>query len=82
MWMFQCDCGNKKEIEGNSVTRGNTLSCGCLKQSHGELIIEALLNKNKIPFVKEKYLFNYPTGDKALFDFYVNNKYLIEFDGE
>ena len=84
MWMFKCDCGNMKEIEGNSVTRGNTLSCGCLKQSHGELIIEQLLKNNNIPYKKEVYGFNYNSenNSKARFDFLVNNQYYIEYDGE
>lgn len=27
-----CDCGNCKTVEGNSLTRGNTQSCGCLRR--------------------------------------------------
>lgn len=28
-WLFQCDCGNQKEINIDSVKRGLTVSCGC-----------------------------------------------------
>lgn len=30
LWMFQCDCGNQKEINIDNVKRGLTKSCGCL----------------------------------------------------
>ena len=29
-WLCKCDCGNEKIIEGYSLTRGRTQSCGCL----------------------------------------------------
>ena len=29
-WKCRCDCGNIKTISYNSLTRGQTLSCGCL----------------------------------------------------
>ena len=38
--MCQCECGNQKEISAEAMKRGNTMSCGCMKQSHGEYIIE------------------------------------------
>jgi len=30
-WLCQCDCGGTKEIIGTSLSRGFSLSCGCLK---------------------------------------------------
>ena len=30
-WVCQCDCGNKKIINGSSLLRGLTTSCGCMK---------------------------------------------------
>lgn len=29
VWLFQCECGNLKEIEDHAVISGHTLSCGC-----------------------------------------------------
>lgn len=81
-WNCQCDCGNEVIITADALQKGNTMSCGCLKQSQGEFLIEQILKENNIPFEKEKYVFDYETGGKARFDFYVNNKYAIEFDGE
>jgi len=32
MWLCKCDCGNEKEIRGQSLRRGYTESCGCIKR--------------------------------------------------
>lgn len=81
-WYCKCDCGNEVIVTVDALQKGNTMSCGCLKQSQGELIIEQILKDNNIEFEREKYAFDYNTGGKARFDFFVNNKYAIEFDGE
>lgn len=31
-WLCQCDCGNQKIIDGGSLKKGLTKSCGCLKK--------------------------------------------------
>lgn len=41
-----------------------------------------LLIENNIPFEQEVAMFKYANGTKAKFDFYVNDEYLIEYDGE
>lgn len=28
-WLCQCDCGNKKIIQGTALRTGHTISCGC-----------------------------------------------------
>lgn len=30
MWLFQCDCGNTKELAANRVVSGRIKSCGCM----------------------------------------------------
>ena len=83
-WICQCDCGVVKEIDGYSLRSGATESCGCIK-SKGEEKITQLLLENNIEFEKEKSFSNcrYPdTNFQAKFDFYVNNSYIIEFDGK
>lgn len=61
------------------------MSCGCVKDSYGVMIIKSLLTINNIRFETEKIfedcIFN-DTKKKGRFDFYVNNQYLIEFDGQ
>ena len=69
---------------GKILRQGNALSCGCLK-SKGEERIAQLLKNNNIQFEQEKKFDNFiyqDTNRKAQFDFYVNNRYLIEYDGK
>lgn len=37
VWVCQCECGTIKEVRGNGLARGQTLSCGCF---HDSLISE------------------------------------------
>lgn len=81
-----CECGNKTIVSGQNLISKNVHSCGCNRfQSRGEKKIEQLLLKNNLSFQKEKKFsscFFEDTKALARFDFYVNNSYLIEFDGE
>lgn len=86
-WRCQCDCDKFGEhlisVYSSNLLNGHTQSCGCLR-SKGELKIREILTSNQISFYSE-YSFNdgvYPdTQRKMKFDFYVENKYIIEFDG-
>ena len=84
-WLCECSCDQhtQKEISGTELRRGTTLSCGCLRMSHGEYQIAHLLTQANIPYETEKKFSDciLPSGLQARFDFYVNNTYLIEFDG-
>lgn len=84
MWECECDCPAKTHIIvlGNNLRRGHTVSCGCERRSHGELRVEELLRNNNISFIQEYKPFKFSSGANASFDFYVNNKYIIEYDGE
>lgn len=33
-WLCLCECGNKKTVAGSSLRRGNTQSCGCIKNNN------------------------------------------------
>lgn len=82
IWKCECDCGNIVELSSHVLTQGQT-SCGCNK-SKGELKIAQLLLEAKIPFETQKTFdtCRFPdTNRAARFDFYVNNEYLIEYDG-
>lgn len=83
-WVCRCDCGNSNDIIvlGNNLRRGHTTSCGCDRRSKGEKKIIELLHKDNIPFIPEKTMFRYENGNRSTFDFYIEDKYLIEYDGE
>ena len=81
IWKCQCDCGNIVFVSGSDLVTYHTSSCGCLKTSRGEYAIEKLLTENNIPFTREQTFDKCIDKIKLRFDFYVNNSYLIEFDG-
>lgn len=83
-WLCECDCKNHTQISvlSSNLRTGHTTSCGCERASHGEQVVGALLIKNNIPFETQKIFFKYDNGHSAPFDFYIDNKYIIEYDGE
>lgn len=88
-WKCKCDCGNYTTVLGTSLQLGLVKSCGCIKKSYGEELIEEILQKNNISYKKE-YTFPDLHGENntALrFDFAIFNSkqeliQLIEYDGE
>lgn len=84
LWECECDCGNPNHIivTGDNLRRGHTRSCGCERRSHGEQTIEQLLKENNISFIQEHKPFKFASGSYASFDFFINNQYYIEYDGE
>ena len=85
VWECQCDCGNKILARSTSLRSQHLLSCGCMTESKGEFTIANILKASNIPFQREQ---TFPTcripstGGIPRFDFYVDNTYLIEFDGK
>lgn len=83
VYLCKCDCGNECEVTSNSLTRGDTTSCGCIV-SKGENKIKEILNDNNISF-KAEYSYDdclSPKGYRLRYDFYVNDTFLLEFDGK
>ena len=84
IWRCKCDCGNIWYSTSTLLVNGKVKSCGCLK-SQGEEIISKILKDNNITFETQKTFDScvFPTTKaKAKFDFFVNNQYIIEFDGK
>jgi len=83
-WLCQCECGGTIiRSTYNLKHLGKYQGCGCTK-SLGEEAISKLLLDNNINFTKQKTFDNCKFPDThyhALFDFYVDNKYIIEYDG-
>lgn len=42
-WICRCSCGQIVTVAIDHLKSGHTCSCGCLKESHGELVIKKLL---------------------------------------
>ena len=86
IWKCICDCGQIHYASANNLKSGNVTRCSnCSISSKGEEKIKQLLEELEISFVKEKTFdtCRFPkTNALAKFDFYVNNKYLIEYDGK
>lgn len=83
IWKCQCDCGNICYIDTHSLSSNKVKSCGCLR-SYGQYVIREILKENNISFIEEyccKDCLFTDTGYPAIFDFYVNNSYFIEYDG-
>lgn len=83
VFLCKCECGRYKEVQGHLLTSGSTKSCGCLR-SNGEEKIKRILEKNNIIFEEQKtfencFFNNY--ASKSKFDFYIDNSFLLEFDG-
>ena len=85
-WLCECDCENHTRliVLSSNLRNSHTTSCGCIRNSKGEDLINQLLSSNNIPFEKEKTYpdLKSPNGFNLRFDFYINNQYLIEYDGE
>ena len=84
IWNCLCDCGRWCEANTHDLQQGKISSCGCMR-SKGEATIEKLLQLANLPFEQQKIFYDckFPdSGYHAKFDFYVNNSYIIEYDGE
>lgn len=83
LWECKCDCGRTHYATPGNLNYGKVLSCGCLL-SKGEEVIGNLLENADIIYKSQKTFESCRFNDtKALarFDFYADEKYLIEFDG-
>lgn len=87
IYLCQCDCGNLHEVVGSHLRDGRIKSCGCGRNlSYNEEYIAQILTKLNIPFIRQQ---SYPDlinplaakGRPLSYDFLVNNKYIIEYDG-
>lgn len=86
IWHCKCDCGNECNVVSRELMNGDTISCGCQKNSHREQLIAQILDKNNIKYQKE-FTFNDLKDQLPLrFDFAIfnaNNKLecLLEHQG-
>ena len=87
VWECYCDCGNSNPVnvpEGDLV-KNKKINCGCKKiKSKMEIRIAEILSENNILFEEQKTFdtCRFENNYLAYFDFWVDNKYIIEYDGE
>ena len=71
-------------VASRNLCSGNTISCGCIKESTREKAVREILTQNNYKFEKEKKFDScrfHDSGRRASFDFYVEGRFLIEVDG-
>lgn len=85
VWHCQCECGRFNEVQGWCLQDGSVTTCGdCQLVSRGEEKIIELLNEHRIPYEHDTSIlgFRFPdSGRLARFDFYIDNRYIVEYDG-
>ena len=81
IWKCQCDCGNITYVVTSSLMCGQTTSCGC-NVSSAEELIRTILVKHNVPFEVQKRYSDCRDKNPLPFDFYINNSFLLEYDGE
>lgn len=84
IWCCKCLwCGSIFQVSSTRLENGSVSSCGCSSGSLGERIIFKMLTEYGIPFIKEYSFDGFIKNNKPYrFDYYVNNSYLIEIDGQ
>lgn len=89
MWHCKCVCGNYIDIDTSRLTTGHTISCGCIRMSHGEKKIQEILDGANIEYVYNVGYFDdlvSEIGRVLRYDFVLidNGKpyRIIEYDGE
>lgn len=79
----QCDCGNiTKWLDRRQVVTGDINSCGCTAFSRGENLISDFLLSQNIHFIRQFRFSDCKDKNTLPFDFYVDNTFCIEYDGE
>lgn len=82
-WHCRCECGQEKDVLGTSLRSGKSLSCGLHSNiSKGNVKIAEIFDAANIQYEIEKKFLTCKDKKELPFDFFVNDEYLIEYDGE
>ncbi len=82
-WHCKCECGKEKDVLGTSLRSGRSLSCGLHSNiSKGNVKIADILDEANIFYEIQKKFVTCKDIKELPFDFFVNNEYLIEYDGQ
>lgn len=85
VWECQCSCGKSYLASSHDLIHHRVESCGHTKESKGVRKIRNILDMNNIPYTMEKTFKDCKFPDSngvARFDFFINNEFLLEYDGE
>ena len=84
VWKCKCKCGNVIEVSSHDLTVDKKEHCGCLTlKSKGEQKIIKLLTDYNLKYTQEKTFPELKINGKYLrYDFYVEDLFLIEYDGK
>ena len=86
IWECQCSCGNKIKVNSALLRSNKKTHCGCKQiSSKGEEKIKQILQENNIEYIYQytNHTCKYPDSNTvARFDFFINNSYIIEYDGD
>lgn len=85
VWECKCSCGKIHYVSAHDLLNHRVESCGCNLDSKGVRKIKKILLDNNIIFFTEQTFSTcrFPdTNALARFDFYINNEFLLEFDGK
>lgn len=84
IWECKCLwCEETFKVSSSRLENGSITSCGCASGTFGERLVHRMLKNQNIPFTREYSFNDFKKGNKKYrFDFYVDNSYLIEVDGE
>lgn len=85
VWKCKCSCGKIHYVSAKDLINHRIESCGHPKESKGIRKIKQILEDNFIYYKTEKTFKDCKFLDSnvsARFDFFVNNEFLLEYDGE
>lgn len=86
-WRCNCDCGNTHVVSTTALRTGQSTHCDkcaiVLTGSAGEKQVALMLEELGYSFIHDwkDHDCRFETGYPAKFDFWVNNRYVIEIDG-
>lgn len=85
LWKCKCLlCNGITYKTTNALTSNIAKNCGCEKESRGVYLVKKILTTNNIPYVAEKTYKDCKNEYNAAlrYDFYINNHFLLEVDGQ
>jgi len=56
LWICQCICGKRKEVNGRKLRDGRIKSCGCLQKQNSLKYVRKFMNKNALDKIDDDIL--------------------------